>query len=268
MLGPNGIHCQAVTDLPQFEVASIKLSQPISNGGWIRSDPGRIDYKAIDLKALILMAYSVPNYRVIWPEWLNKLDPSYDVVATMPPGTTRAQLHLMLQGMLATRLNLKMHREARELAMYALVIAKNGPRIHKTKLDPDINEAESDPDEPHNTYTIGQGPAGWHLVGPMSILQLASTFRYELDHPMVDMTGLEGYYDVDLVWSHETAPAAGRGAPPASADNIPTASVPAGGNSLSLFVALERQLGLKVEPRRSQTEMLVIDRVEKVPTDN
>jgi uncharacterized protein (TIGR03435 family) len=154
------------------------------------------------------------------------------------------------------------------LAMYALVIAKNGPRIHKTKLDLYINESESDPYEPHNTYTIGQGPAGWHLVGPMSILQLASTFRFELDRPMVDMTGLEGYYDVDLVWSHETAPAAGRGAPPATAENIPIASVPAGGNSSSLFVALERQLGLKVEPRRSQTEMLVIDKVEKVPTDN
>ena len=248
---------------PHFEVASIKTVQPTMGGQSVRGDPGRIDYKQVSLKELILRAFAVPWYRVVWPDWLK--DPArgqlpyYDVAATLPAGTPKAQVPLMLQTLLAERLKLTVHREKRDLPVYAMLISKGGIRMHPAKRD-----ADADPDaEPHNVYSVGLGSPEGHITGELPVPAIANSLRNELDRPMVDMTGLEGNFDIDLHWAHEAEPLPGRGAPLAE-----TASMPTGGNTASLFAALEKQLGIHVEARKIPAEMLIIDRVERVPTEN
>jgi uncharacterized protein (TIGR03435 family) len=264
-LASTGVYGQAVTGSPHFEVASIKLAKPVAGGESVRGDPGRIDYRQIHLKELILRAYGVPLYQVVWPEWLSdragRGSPAssayYDVVATIPAGTPKEQVPLMLRTLLAERLKLTVHREERDLPVYAMLVAKGGVRMHPAKREPGADPEAERP----NVYSVSLGSPEARISGEVSPGMIANSLRYELDRPMVDLTGLEGNFEIDLRWAHQADPPPGRGAPE-------SASTPTGGNTAALFAAMEKQLGIHVEPRKVPTEMLVIDQVERIPTDN
>ena len=147
---------------------------------------------------------------------------------------------VMLQGLLAERLKLKIHREEKVVPGYALVVAPGGPKMHRV-----------------------EGPAGG-AVSPgnitakgLSVSQIVASAGGAVGMPVRDMTGLSGYYEFNLKWTPEAALLAG-------ADN--TSSDP--DRPPSIFTALQEQLGLKLEPRKVPIEVVVVDHVERVPTEN
>ena len=98
-------------------------------------DPGQISLASASLKTIIVSSYGVKRYQVSGPDWLEAR--GYNIVAKLPPNTSRQQVGLMLQNFLAERFALTLHHENRELPVYKLVLAKNGPRMKVSQGDPD-----------------------------------------------------------------------------------------------------------------------------------
>jgi uncharacterized protein (TIGR03435 family) len=257
-----------------FDAASVKPAAPQSRfamrGGPGTSDPGRITYSNVTLKALLTKAYGVERYQIAGPSWLE--DARYDIVAKLPPGSTRQQLQQMFQALLAERFRLVEHRESKELSIYALVTGRNGPKLKVSGTEPETGPMEG---PELNTISLAKDglpviPPGYkgHIIGMKvagktmlrakgeSLKDFANLLTGELDRPVFDYTGLTGKYDFGIAWSTDEAIA--------KALNQPSALEP----GLDVFAALQAQLGLKLEPRKASVEMVVVDRVEREPTAN
>jgi uncharacterized protein (TIGR03435 family) len=197
-----------------------------------------------------------------------------DIEATMPVDTTREQFNVMLQNLLADRLALKVHWETRQIDMYALVVAKGGPKLKVAAPDsPQANDDASqsaDPDKvgrdgfptppPGNRPWRGAAPGG--RIGLRghneTVTELANTIGPQtLGAPLTDATGLTGKYDYTIFWSMAATTAARRGAPVSDDPDGP-----------SIFDAVQNQLGLKIEKTKGPVQMLVVDHIEKMPTEN
>jgi uncharacterized protein (TIGR03435 family) len=260
----------ATTKELRFEVSSVKPASSASgrftmNGGPGTSDPGRISYTNIMLRRIILRAYEVKNYQISGPDWLDTL--RFDITAKVPDGTTKEQFQAMLRNLLFTRFKMNIHRESKELPIYALLVARNGPKIKARagdaastgKLAEDqlaiIQPAEGKDGFPAlSLRTPGlvietkNGPARV-TANEVPMTKLADLLSGQVGRPVIDMTGLVGYYSFVVYFTPEG---------PNSAD----------GSEPSIFGALQEQLGLRLEPRRGPVELLMIDHAEKVPTEN
>jgi uncharacterized protein (TIGR03435 family) len=195
-------------------------------------------------------------YRFSGPEWL--FDIKFNVTATIPAGTTKEQFLLMQQNLLATRLGLVVHREKREMPIYELVVAKGGSKV-KPAAPPTADDgspagslkkdAEGFPILPRGyRMAIQGGRASLQGVGE-TMEQFVSTLSGQLSAPVVDATNLIGKYDFTLKWIPGTL----------KADDDP---------GLTLESALPQQLGLTLRHTKGQVEVLVVDHVEKIPTEN
>jgi uncharacterized protein (TIGR03435 family) len=267
----------------QFEVASIRPSGPPGgdhmNVG-IHIDGARISCTYFSLKDYITAAYSVKIYQVSGPDWIGS--ERFDIAATLPPGATQEQVPDMLKALLADRFGMKFHRETRDFPVYGLVIAKGGLKMKESAPAP---EDPDDKAKPATNVTGTGGRGGVHLdYGHGSFFTMADNkftarklamasfaevlARFE-DKPVVDMTGLKGSYDFDLVFTPEdymamlirSAIAAGVTLPPEALRMLSGSS----GDSLLDSLAT---LGLKLETRKAPLEVLVIDHIEKAPTEN
>jgi len=205
-----------------FEVASVKPSQAgggryAMSGGPGTSDPGRISYTNTMLRAILLRAYDVKSYQISGPDWLDTL--RYDITAKVPDSATREQFQAMLQNLLATRFHMAVHREPKELPIYALLVAKNGPRI-KPAAD-DSAPAGKPADFQLPVVRPGEGRDGFPVVSlrapglvietkdgraritakdsPLS--KLADFLSSRLGRPVIDMTGLAGNYSFERVFT-------------------------------------------------------------------
>jgi uncharacterized protein (TIGR03435 family) len=223
-----------------FEVATIKFHPgPIT----FSADPivrGRtVTGTASTLLDMVTTAYGVRYDQVSGgANWV--ISDHYDLTAKSEgEGTlTKEQAHQMLQTLLANRFQLRVHRETREVASYALVVAKNG---HKLK--------ESTADAPGKSFVRGNG-VSLHMEATRGTMEgLASQLSHTAGRPVVDRTGLTGYYAFTFDWT----PA--NGAPESDSDTP------------SMFTAIQEQLGLKLEPTKAPREILVIDHAEK-PSEN
>ena len=130
--------CQTAEKKLAFEAASVKPSAPSAvgpngmvfartMGGPGTKDPGRIRYSSMSLKLILLTAYDAKDFQIAGPAWLET--ERFDIDATMPPATTHEQLRVMLQNLLSERFKLTFHRESKEVLTYALVLARNGPKM-------------------------------------------------------------------------------------------------------------------------------------------
>jgi len=244
---------------PSFDAASIRPAAPpvgpflpgsrpvcpvTGCGGPGTSSPERITFTFASLKNLIRAAYDVRSSHYIEaPPWMESA--TFDIVANVPPGATRDQANLMLQNLLADRFQLKVHRSTRELPIYALVVAKNGPKL-KVSVD--------DPDAPKPRGTLWSGGRKRFEFDSWTMANFARTLESDVDRPVIDMTGLEGTYDIRLEFA--SAP------PIAFAPGSPDPQAP------ELFTALTEQLGLKLESARGPVPVLVVDSVSRQPTEN
>jgi uncharacterized protein (TIGR03435 family) len=245
-----------------FEVASINpatpVPTPLSNGTTTLSirmstqiNGSRVRLEGYSLRDLILQAFRVKDQQLSGPVWMT--DQRYLIEARMPVGATIDQEPEMLQSLLEERFGLKLRRESKEMSIYALVTAKGGP-----KFTPAAGNGGSTPGP------AAGGPMGITMArsaggGPMRIAMpaadmkgLADYLARLTDRPVIDMTGLNGKYAIELSFASEDAISAGD-----AADLAP-----------SLLTALQEQLGLKLDARKAAVEILIIDRLEKTPTAN
>ena len=221
---------------------------------------------------LVLIAYDIPTYRL--SEQSDLYLERVDVEAKMPVDTTREQFNVMLQNLLADRLGLRVHWANKEIDMYALVVAKGGPKLKLAA--PDSPQGDDDasknggPDRvgsdgfpippPGNRAWRGAVPGG--KIGLRGHNETTAELAGEigpgtLDAPLTDATGLAGRYDYTIFWSSTATDAVLRGTPVTDEPDGP-----------SIFDAVQDQLGLKIEKRRGPVQMLVVDHVERKPTEN
>jgi uncharacterized protein (TIGR03435 family) len=273
---------------PAFEVASVKPAEPLVPGrrpaplagGPGTKTPNRLAGTA-SMKAILMWAYGIKTFQLTGPSWMDT--ERYEIVAKVPQGATKEQVALMLQSLLAERFHLSVHRETKELPTYVLLPGKNGPKLEKS--DPaaaEDDDAFPDPGMPRPRVTMGKDgfpeiPPGAKVPGSFTLTlsggeftrtkvfarhrtmdQLAETIGIYVNRLTRNLTELPGRYDFTLAF--ESAPdvdiAAAR---PAEArdDSGPT-----------IFAAVQQQLGLRLEPRKGPVEMLIVDRLDKVPTGN
>jgi uncharacterized protein (TIGR03435 family) len=228
---------------PAFEAASIKPSEaePGSSSG-IPTRKGSISARNVTLKRCIRGAYDVQESQIVGgPKWVDEDRYDIDAKAAGPAGDR--ELMAMLQSLLSERFKLAFHRETRELPGYALVAGKSGLKAKRSQPD-----AES---RTNSSRTEIDAEA-------CSMHQLAQKLSEVIHFPVADLTAVGGEFDFQLKWTPEDMQAK-----PASGGDRP-GTVPVGlSNGPSVFAALQEQLGLKLEPRKVPTQVLVIDHAEK-----
>jgi uncharacterized protein (TIGR03435 family) len=185
---------------------------------------------------MITVAYGVRYDQIpAGPGWIRS--DRFDIEAKPPDGMqpTAEQVRLMLQNLLAERFQLRLHRETRQLPVYALVVGKNGPKLRAS--DPDAREG-----------LVVQGTVnGLHMETKKgSMERLAQQLSYTAGRPVINKTGLVGTYEFTFDWF------------PATTIPPPDSNLP------SMFIAIQEQLGLRLESTTEPQEVLVIDRVEKL----
>jgi uncharacterized protein (TIGR03435 family) len=302
---------QSAASTPTFEVASVKPAPPPSgNNMFVRmgGDAGRLDYANVALKDIIRMAYRVRGYQVSGPDWLEST--RFDIVAKLPEGSTREQIPEMLQALLAERFKLTVHREKKELPVFALLVGKGGPKMKEVEplpapgpggLGPAPGGPVPGPGGPvPGPGTPGPGMGGVRTFGgpagaPRGMVQIGAgsldlkampvgnfceLLSRMMDRPVIDMTELKGVYDFKLKYSPESGGrsmqrmAMAAGLPPGGPGpgGAPAGASPEGGpdssGGPSIFTAVQEQLGLKLEGRKAPVDVIVVDHVEKVPTEN
>jgi len=239
----------------RFDVASIKPASPVDTmkarqellpGGGLR-------VSNVSLMQLITFAYDVPESQVSGaPGWVEKV--RYDILAKADQSSGSAanpqgrmaqmQTRERVQSLLAERFNLVVHPDTKEGPVLALVVAKDGPKIQPSKQSEDI--------PPGTMRSATQINA---RRGTMAML--CAVLTNWMHRPVMDQTGLTGNYDYVLKYAPD----------PAESHLFPPESNPPDPAGPSVFTALQEQLGLKLESRKGQVEVIVIDRVAK-PTEN
>jgi uncharacterized protein (TIGR03435 family) len=261
---------QPATTPLSFEVADVQVSKP---GGKPHGDflpGGKVTIQSFPMKGLIAIAWDLPDDYVIGgPAWLNS--EHYDIVAKAVTTAPLKELRLMLQTLLIERFKLQVHHDKKAMPVYALVAGKKAVKLQE--------RAAGDGDKPScKIQGVQQRTDGLFLRSfickKTSMEELANRLPEAapayVDLPVVNLTDLKGLYDFTLAWTPTGGGrgGAGRGgdAPAAGkAGDMPAASEPDG---VTLFDALQSQLGLKLEPRKYPMDILVIDKVERVPTEN
>jgi uncharacterized protein (TIGR03435 family) len=215
---------------PTFDAASVKVSPHDGRGFWASSEGGRINYVKITLSNLLIIAYQLKDYQLEGPRWI--FTESYDVQARAAARTTKDQMHLMLQSLLAERFNLKVHRDWREMPAYELTTGKSVLRLKDAP--------------PNGTFAMVKGR---REAKGMSMLDLAGLLTTWLHTPVLDKTKLPGTFDFRLELSKEEAG-------PAGADKA----------LLSVFTNLQ-EVGLQLESKKDPMDVLVVDSGNPVPTE-
>jgi uncharacterized protein (TIGR03435 family) len=264
----------AVRESPQrsltFDVVSVRPVAIDARGGErVTTDSGRYRNPAVSLKELLHDAYGVESLQIVGPSWLDAKPPAFfDVEATMPPDTTNEQLDKMLQNLLVERFGLVLHRETRELRVYSLLVAKGGPKM-KESVETQAPEEDFIPDHPRadglidayglpmlrkNTPGIFliRGPVTRLIVKQQTMADFAKRLVGAVDRMVLDATGLTAKYDFTVTFANE-----GSVPQPEQLDGAP-----------DVRVALQEQLGLRLESGNGPVEVLVVDHIEKTPTEN
>ena len=261
----------------RFEVATVRRVEiPTVNGGVPvvlpkggigTSDPTHIAYRGAWLGWLIAPAFGVRSEDVSGPAWLSTT--RFDIVANIPEGATKDQFNVMMGNLLRDRFHLRFHVDSKVVPAYALRVGKNEPKFkeavphHDAKIPSERIDAQGFPiplpgfkgimSLPHDGQTF--------IVGrDVPIADLARLLEHPWgmtrpdDRPVIDETGLTAHYDFKLHHEYLRRPGADAG----------IASDPAP----SVMDAVEQQLGLKLESTTTSIPQLIIDSIDREPTDN
>jgi uncharacterized protein (TIGR03435 family) len=271
---------------PEFEAASLKpaapsdfdrmpMPMPIRMRCGIR-DPVRFVCTRMSLRDLTVEAYEIMDYQLTGPGWMS--DAKFDVAAKVPAGTTLEQADRMLRHLLTDRFKMTIHRERKEMAVYALRV---GPHGHKLKeaADPagSNTEAAKEPNEKamesmkqltESLKAAGGGSGARVSYRHEGISSLVRKLSDELGHPVVDETGLKGKYDFDMEFApNQALPAVAPDGGPCPT-GIDSGREGLGSPFPSISQAVQSQLGLKLDATKTVVEMIVVDKAEKTPTEN
>jgi uncharacterized protein (TIGR03435 family) len=238
---PTPVRPMATDAHPSFAVATIKPHDPNERdrGIWVQGD--HFDVSAASVEKLMKWAYSIQAEQIIGgPDWLRQ--DKYDINGRPDQAgePNLAQQREMIQKLLADRFGLRLHRETRELPVYAIRVAKGGPKLapaaHPEGKPLEQSDSHRDANRLHN-----------YESAPISYL--ITVEQLWSDRPLVDQTGLAGKYDFTLRYDADEAHNSDPNAPP------------------GFFTAVQEQLGLKLEPTKAPVEVFVIDHVERPSAD-
>jgi uncharacterized protein (TIGR03435 family) len=256
---------------PTFDVASVRpAASPVPgkrtgfHGGPGTSDPGRIRALEVSLRDLIVRAWSVNAYQVIGPDWIS-LPPRageagrYDVIANVPAGATREQATMMWRNLLTDRFAVVLHHASKEFAAKDLVVVKSGAKLTRSTIEPaapaletsDLTKDQVTLDKAGCIELIAPAIVAYATNGPngmsecmsargQSISQLAIRLSERYGRPVVDKTGLTGTYDFTI----------------------------RSGREMDFADDMQRQLGLKLVDSKATVEVIVIDKANKMPSEN
>ncbi len=243
---------------PSFEVASIKQNTSGDTTDELGLPAGRFTARNVPLRTLILLGYGVRERQLVdGPEWIRSA--RYDINATSGTPLMPSMLAPYLRQLLEDRFGVRTHRDSRELPVYALTLARSDGRFGPDLRRPDRDYCAEAMDRqqrglPALPLVPGQparcqmrGGPGVLTVRSMPLSAMAGQISEPVGRMVIDRTGLEGVFDLDLKWTSDQG-----GADPSGP---------------SLFTALQEQLGLKLEPTRAPMEVLVVDRVERPTPD-
>jgi uncharacterized protein (TIGR03435 family) len=279
---------------PAFEVASMKLADPgkgmpadlmrLSEGPET-PDPEHFIYTNVPLGRVLLQAFDVQPFQLSGPI----PDARYDINAKFVPGTTTRQINLMLQNLLVERLRLKFHHESRSVQGYELIVAKSGVKMQESAAPVGL------PVLPDTTVWAPDGARGGYidsstdksglaelspgrkgrLLFPLgagrqrisarlqTLADIVSMCQNQIRQPVVDKTGLTGTYDFNLDFSMNMQPSSTVEA--SSATGPPLADARDEGLP---FAAAIQTLGLRLQPSKVAIDVVVIDRIERIPIAN
>jgi uncharacterized protein (TIGR03435 family) len=226
----------------QFEVAVIKPTTASSgSSSGIASGHGQIHGENVTLKRCILGAYGVGPHQIAGgPDWIDS--ERFDIQAKSDqPIDDDGVLMVMLQNLLADRFKLAFHREDRQISAFVLEIAKDGPKLEKATGGESVT----------NTQSMSGKTAGVMItVRNENMSQFAQILSRKMDLPVVNQTGLDGIFNLKLSWTPDNAKGSAEGV-----------------EDVSIFDALQKQLGLRLRKTKVPVETIVIDHVEK-PSEN
>jgi uncharacterized protein (TIGR03435 family) len=247
--------------MPTFEVTSIRLNRSGDLRAGALFHPGRFTARAATINLVIALAYNVYPLKIFGgPSWITS--ERYDIQAkesdgmaeelrNFPPEKVGEKQALLLQSLLAERFGLKVSHQTKELPVYALVVAKGGPKFHEAKPD------YKGPDLPW-------GPGQFTLRNsPMATL--VAVMSNQMGRMVIDQTGLKGNYDFTVQWRKDQT-ISGMPREPVGGVQGPDAA-PLDSFGPSFFTALQEQLGLKLESTKAPVDVIVIDHIEK-PSEN
>ncbi len=261
---------------PAFEAAAIHLHQNCREQGGGRGNlsPGRLNLPCVSIRALIRASYGMfdatgqmlarPLNVIGGPGWLDS--DAYDLDAKAEGAASVNQtVGRMLQSFLEDRCKLKVHREARETAVYALTVAKGGPKLKESAPDSctplDLSHPPTDPLAAPCGFPTMQGKNG-NIIAEgrgMTMAEFAARLLTRVDRPVVDKTGLTGRYDIHLEYSMINAgPVRLNGA---------EGGMPVESDGPSIFSAVQSQLGLRLESDKAPIDVIVVDSIER-PSEN
>lgn len=238
-----------------FEVATVKATDPEWRGGrYVRMKTAHeLEARNFTLKMLVATAYNLsPKAISGGPAWVD--GEHFDILAKAP-GERRPTLDeqmAMLRALIAERFAVRYHREKRELPVFALTVARDGPKLKASTFDVDA----SPQGPPLLAFVLAPAvvrlPGKWVTIGELAAVMQ----RAALDRPVVDQTGLTGRYDFDLEF-----------APDESLFGGVLGKAPDDGTRPGFFAALREQLGLRLEATRGVVEMFVFDAAAR-PSEN
>jgi uncharacterized protein (TIGR03435 family) len=265
---------------PAFEVASVKILPAQTGRGSMRggpgtADPGRISFTNVTLYNGILRAYDLKGFQLSAPDWLSSQ--RYDITAQVPSGASKEQCNRMLQTLLNERFHIVLHHETKELQGFDLVAGRGGSKLKPSSesgaapsLAPSVQ-----PKIDSDGYPQLAGPGLVMMEGVKTgsvivfltaraqpLTALVELLSREFQMPISDRTGLQGNFDFKL----EFAPR-----PPGALPSPPSPERPPSvedDGAANLTTAVQQQLGLRLNSRKVPTDVVVIDRADKVPTEN
>lgn len=229
------------SDAPlSFDAASVKVNNSGAGDSHSHTRPANVQLDNMPLRSIVTMAYQIKDYELEAPDWLAAAH--YDIIAKAAPETPEKDLPAMLRTLLAERFKLQTHRESKELAVYGMVAVKGG-----FKLKP-VEAGGSSRDTTHT-------PMGGELTATKTSLdRLAVWLNRFTDRPVMNMTGIDGVFDFTLKYSIERENAKPE---PNAVPQYPI--VP---------LAIQEQLGLRLEKRTAKVDVLVVDHADRMPVEN
>jgi uncharacterized protein (TIGR03435 family) len=232
-----------VLSAQSFEVASVRLHEKLGGTIGLSTSGPRLTAEAKTVQSLIMYAWELKSYQVPESPVLRPFgDSFYDITAKAAGDFTPspADFRKMMQALLADRFGLRFHREIRELPVYALVVDRAGPKLRASSAnaDPAIRYA-----------AIGRN---YDVTMPKGTMEdvVRAVENSLVDRPVIDKTGLTGTWNIHLIYTPDT--------PPNRRNPDP--------DDIGIFTAV-RELGLRLEPQKSEVEVFVVDRLEK-PSEN
>ena len=268
------------TEKVEFEVATVRPFSIAQTDGAVTLgatfDRAQVRIIGLTMRDLLSMAYRVKAYQINGPDWI--ATERYEITAKMPSGVSPEKLPEMVQSLLNERFVLRVHRDRKEMPVYALLVGKPPLKLKDSVVDPNApppaavqvtgtGSAQGIAVNMGNgsSYTFGGGKFEAKKFNGAAIASVLERFT---DRPMIDLTELKGTYDFEFAVTPEEAQTLMIRAAISAGVQLPPQALQLADNGGNPLDGALQQVGLKLDARRMPVEIVIVDQLQKTPTDN